>query len=179
MNCAIGHGSSGGRCWRSRGKCRMRTRTSSLLQSQKPDSSSRSSSGVSKSDEKTVGVGATATFPVSSADRLRRRGFMTVFPWWKNKGFTTHRTNQPRQTRITEQVHRHVPNSKNKCPQCQALSCLAHDAFQSLASDVRVFQAGATGLGYPIRTSKSLRCDSPVQFLYSPPVEPMHCKVPG
>ena len=56
MNWAIGHGSSGGRCGPQLvGKWRIRTRTSSLLQSQKLVSSSRSSSGVSRSDEKVVG----------------------------------------------------------------------------------------------------------------------------
>ena len=53
MNWAIGQGSSGGLGWPAgRGKWRISTRTSSLLQSQKLVRSSRSSSGVSRSDEK-------------------------------------------------------------------------------------------------------------------------------
>src|SRR5262245_40178710 len=77
MNSAIGHGSSGGRCWRSRGKWRINTRTSSLLHSQKLASSSRSSSGVNRSEEKIV-VGASDTVSPCAGWRLRRRGFMAV-----------------------------------------------------------------------------------------------------
>src|SRR5688572_707873 len=81
MNWAIGHGSSGGRCCRKRGKLRISTRTSSLLHSQKPASNSRSSSGVSRSEEKIV-VGARATGSPCAGRRLRVRGFMAAFLWY-------------------------------------------------------------------------------------------------
>src|SRR6266849_5392284 len=86
MNCAMGHGSCGGRCCRRRGKWRMRTRTSSVLQSQKSESSERSSSGVSRSEEKTV-VGVTATSFVAdfAAGRFSLRDFMRFSPGGKNK----------------------------------------------------------------------------------------------
>src|SRR5262249_42497306 len=75
---------SGGRCARRRGKCRIMTLTSSLLHSQNDANSSRSSSGVSKSDEKMV-VGTTETAESSGAAgwRFRRRAFITVFPFVK------------------------------------------------------------------------------------------------
>src|SRR6476469_3105899 len=78
MNWAIGQGSSGGR-WAcsSRGKLRKSTRTSSLLQSQKLVNSSRSSSGVSRSDEKVVNEDS-ATLAVCP-DRLRLAVFMAAF----------------------------------------------------------------------------------------------------
>src|SRR3954463_4291917 len=78
MNWAIGHGSSGGRLARSSvGKWRSSTRTSSLLQSQKLVSSSRSSSGVSRSDEKVV-TEVSATL-ADCPDRLRLTVFMADF----------------------------------------------------------------------------------------------------
>src|SRR5262249_17988620 len=78
--CAIGQGSMGGRCWRNRGKCRISTRTSSLLQSQKLARSSRSSSGVSRSEEKIVVVGSRVATSPCAVERLRRRGFIAVLP---------------------------------------------------------------------------------------------------
>src|SRR5262249_52060685 len=54
---ASGHGSNGGRLARRLGYCRNRIRTSSLLQSQKLERSSRSSSGVKRSEENVVRVG--------------------------------------------------------------------------------------------------------------------------
>src|SRR5262245_35774528 len=89
MNWAIGHGSSGGRCCRSRGKCRISTRTSSLLHSQKPVRSSRSSSGVRRSEEKMVVVGSRTTTSPCAGGRLRRRGFIAVLPhlgWFSGPG---------------------------------------------------------------------------------------------
>src|SRR5438477_11754247 len=77
MNWAMGQGSSGGRWARRRGKWRSSTRTNSLLQSQKLVSSSRSSSGVSRSDEKVVTVGSD-TLAVCP-DRLRLAVFMAAF----------------------------------------------------------------------------------------------------
>src|SRR4051794_18571248 len=75
MNWAIGQGSIGGECCRRRGKFRFRTRTNSFLHSQKLPSSSRSSSGVKRSEEKIV-VGAMETESPCAGWRLRRRGFM-------------------------------------------------------------------------------------------------------
>src|SRR5262245_37115508 len=78
MNWAIGQGSSGGRlAWSSRLYVRTRTRTSSLLQSQKLVSSSRSSSGVSRSDEKVV-RDESATL-ADCPDRLRLAVFIAAF----------------------------------------------------------------------------------------------------
>src|ERR1700692_3715140 len=78
MNWAIGHGSSAGRWARSFGKYRMRALTSSLLHSQKVASNSRSSSGVSKSDEKMVVVVSMATEISGAGWRLQRWVFMAV-----------------------------------------------------------------------------------------------------
>ena len=62
--------------------CGSSTRTNSLLVSQKSASNSRSSSGVSRSEEKIVvgatGVGSSVT---TTGWRFRRRVFMAVFPY--------------------------------------------------------------------------------------------------
>src|SRR5262249_40652391 len=79
MNWAIGQGSNGGRCERNRGKWRIRTRTNSLLHSQKPVSNSRSSSGVSRSEEKIVGEVKEIEFSGASW-RVRRCVFIAVLP---------------------------------------------------------------------------------------------------
>src|SRR2546421_3622538 len=94
MNWAIGQGSSGGRTARSsEGKWRSNTRTSSLLQSQKLVSNSRSSSGVSRSDEKVV-TADSDTLAVCP-DRLRLAVFMAAFreaSWfWFVGGYRDHR----------------------------------------------------------------------------------------
>src|SRR5687767_4448016 len=90
MNWAIGHGSSGGRCERSLGKKRMRALTSSLLHSQKIAKSSRSSSGVSKSEEKmVVEVSMTIVLSGAFAGRLRRWVFMAVLPLGKKVVFAS------------------------------------------------------------------------------------------
>ncbi len=80
----MGHGSRGGRCCRKRGKPRISARTSSLLHSQNPPSNSRSSSGVSRSEEKMV-VGASETVSPCAGWRLRRRGFMAAIPCLENE----------------------------------------------------------------------------------------------
>src|SRR5260370_1135875 len=77
MNCAMGHGSGAGRCARMRGKCLIRTFTSSVLFSQNVAKSARSSSGVSKSDEKMVVVASKDTFS-SGASGGRLRAFVFV-----------------------------------------------------------------------------------------------------
>src|SRR5262245_8536876 len=78
MNWAIGHGSRGGRWARKRGKCRIKTRTNSLLCSQKVERSSRSSSGVRRSEEKMVVGGEPMTIGATGAGwRLFRWVFMS------------------------------------------------------------------------------------------------------
>src|SRR5712691_7554868 len=78
MNCAIGQGSMAGRCALNRGKLRIKIFTSSVLQSQKFVKSSRSSSGVSKSEEKIV-VGGAETSLSSGRRRLRFGAFIAMF----------------------------------------------------------------------------------------------------
>src|SRR5438067_9573831 len=83
MNWAIGHGSSGGRWARSRGKWRIKRRTNSLLCSQNRARSSRSSSGVSRSEEKIVVLGWRGTGSSGAtlgAGRLRRWVFIGYLP---------------------------------------------------------------------------------------------------
>src|SRR5262252_3163772 len=78
MNWAMGQGSSGGRWARKRGKCRINTRTNSLLCSQKVDRSSRSSSGVRRSEEKMVVGGEPTTIGSTGAGwRFFRWVFMS------------------------------------------------------------------------------------------------------
>src|SRR5262245_51369937 len=73
----MGHGSRGGRCWRKFGKWRIRTRTNSLLQSQKLVNSSRSSSGVSRSEENVVRGEIVAALAEAKV-RLLRTAFMLI-----------------------------------------------------------------------------------------------------
>src|SRR5262245_35201693 len=80
MNWAIGHGSNGGRLARRCGYWRRRMRTSSLLQSQKAASSSRSSSGVSRSDENVVRAGVSETGSATTAARFFLTDFMAILP---------------------------------------------------------------------------------------------------
>src|SRR5438874_5298302 len=70
MNWAIGHGSKGGRLARNWGNCRSKSRTSSLLQSQKLESNSRSSSGVRRSDENVVRAGVSVKVSPATDDRF-------------------------------------------------------------------------------------------------------------
>src|SRR4051812_40800840 len=83
MNWAIGQGSNGGRLARSCGNCRSSKRTSSLLQSQKLDSNSRSSSGVRRSDENVVRAGVSVKVSPATDDRFFLADFILVFlPLW-------------------------------------------------------------------------------------------------
>src|SRR5439155_17531601 len=82
MNWAIGQGSMGGRCERSRGKCRMSSLTSSLLHSQNPFNNSRSSSGVSRSEEKISGD-ETTTDSSRATGRFLRWVFIAFLPTLK------------------------------------------------------------------------------------------------
>src|SRR5260370_25567991 len=79
MKWGSGQGSMGGRCERSRGKCRMSSLTSSLLHSQKPFNSSRSSSGVSRSEEKIFGD-ETTTDSSRATGRFLRWVFIAFLP---------------------------------------------------------------------------------------------------
>src|SRR5260370_21074850 len=74
----MGHGSNGGRNCRRFWKWRIRTRTNSLLQSQKLVSNSRSSSGVSRSDENVVSGENVATTLGVTRVRLLRTAFISV-----------------------------------------------------------------------------------------------------
>src|SRR5947208_628659 len=80
MNWAIGHGSNGGRLARRCGYCRRRMRTSSLLQSQKLERSSRSSSGVRRSDENVVRAGVSVVGSVTTDARFFLADFMAILP---------------------------------------------------------------------------------------------------
>src|SRR5215216_6166524 len=84
MNWAIGHGSNGGRLARSSGYCRSSRRTSSLLQSQKAASNSRSSSGVRRSDENVVRAGVSVVGSVTTDDRffLAADFIVVILPLW-------------------------------------------------------------------------------------------------
>src|SRR5262245_26112445 len=87
MNWAIGHGSSGGRFARKCGKCRIKTRTNSLLQSQNVVSSSRSSSGVSNSEEKVVtGVSTICLTDDTACFFFRTGDFMAILPRIVDRG---------------------------------------------------------------------------------------------
>jgi hypothetical protein len=85
MNCAIGHGSSGGRDALSSGEWRIRTLASSVLQSQKLVSSSRSSSGVRRSDEKVIIDGSSST--AVGALLFRLAVFMVTPEEWNSQTF--------------------------------------------------------------------------------------------
>src|SRR5262245_26830206 len=80
MNWAIGHGSNGGRLARKFGYCRSRIRTNSLLQSQKLERSSRSSSGVKRSDENVVRVGVSVVVSATTDSRFFLADFMATLP---------------------------------------------------------------------------------------------------
>src|SRR5262245_30700022 len=78
MNWAIGHGSNGGRLARRCGYCRSSSRTSSLLQSQKAARSSRSSSGVRRSEENVVRAGVSVVGSATTDDRFFLADFISV-----------------------------------------------------------------------------------------------------
>src|SRR5688500_9752707 len=83
MNWAIGHGSNGGGLARGGGYCRSSRRTSSLLQSQKAASNSRSSSGVRRSDENVVRAGVSVVGSLTTDDRFFLADFiLVILPLW-------------------------------------------------------------------------------------------------
>src|SRR5437868_1293105 len=78
MKLAMGQGSIGGACWRSSRKCRTISLTNSRLVSQKLFRSSRSSSGVSRSEEKVVMLGVSCLMPEVTRCRCFFAGFVGV-----------------------------------------------------------------------------------------------------